>query len=74
VAGPTGAVAGPTGAVADPTGAVADPTGAVAGATGTIAPGASIAVNRAHAPDQPCGVSGHHSIGGDCGDPTGQIP
>ena len=36
------------------------------GVTGTIVPGASIEMNRAHAPDQPSGVSGHHSIGCDC--------
>jgi hypothetical protein len=39
-----------------------------------IVPGVSIAVNRAHAPVQPSGVSGHHSSGCDCGAATAQIP
>jgi hypothetical protein len=38
-------------------------------------PGVSTQVKRVHAPDQPAGFSGHHSIGGVVEDPPdAQIP
>ena len=40
----------------------------------TIVPGASTAVNRDHAPDQPSRVRGHLSSGCDTDSPAGQIP
>jgi hypothetical protein len=46
----------------------------LAGAAALIEAGVSSPVNRDHAPRQPSGVSGHHSIDGGRGAPAGQIP
>jgi len=74
VAGPAecglgGATGGPAGA------AVRGPGDVTRGEpASTIVPGASMAVNRDHAPDQPSRVRGQLSSGCDTDSPAGQIP
>ena len=48
-------------------------TGGVFRPAGTIVPGASMVTNRAHAADQPSGVSGHRSSGSERGAPVTQM-
>ena len=76
-AGPDGTAGGMWGGVPDgPAGAaVRGPVGVTRGEPAcTIVPGASTAVNRDHAPDQPSRVRGHLSSGCDTDSPAGQIP
>jgi hypothetical protein len=64
-----GATGGPAGA------AVGGPGGVTRGEpASTIVPGASMAVNLDHAPDQPSRVRGQLSSGCDTDSPAGQIP
>src|SRR5580704_3141854 len=77
MAGPDGTAGGMWGGVPDgPAGAtVRGPVGVTRGEPAcTIVPGASTAVNRDHAPDQPSRVRGHLSSGCDTDSPAGQIP
>ena len=77
MAGPDGTAGGMWSGVPDgPDGAaVCGPAGATRGEPAcTIVPGASTAVNRDHAPDQPSRVRGHLSNGCDTDSPAGQIP
>jgi len=77
MAGPDGTAGGMWGGVPDgPDGAaVRGPVGVTRGEPAcTIVPGASTAVNRDHAPDQPSRVRGHLSSGCDTYSPAGQIP
>ena len=53
---------------------LAPEAGAASWPTGTIEAGASTDVNLDQAPDQPSGVSGHHSTGSGWGVPNRQIP
>ena len=77
LAGPTGtAECGRGGATDGPAGAaLRGPGGVTRGESAcTIVPGASTAVNRDHALDQPSRVRGQLSSGCDTGSSAGQIP